>query len=182
MPEDVVAQVELALTIRCSNRSNRCVGVAAALSSLRSIPSTELNVPIRRSLDRHTRGQCRPAGPLAERMRPATSDEFVRQQDILAPGKPLREADRAREPLAIDHPVGSPGTGKTTLGPVHREGDAAASWRSARCSRAWRWKEVMAVAEHSRRQLNRRTIVFVDEIHRFNENRTRFCREAGDIV
>src|SRR5688500_20038053 len=52
--------------------------------------------------------------PLAERMRPATFDEFVGQQDILAPGRPLREAiehDRLRSTILW----GPPGTGNTTL-------------------------------------------------------------------
>ncbi len=52
--------------------------------------------------------------PLAERMRPATFDEFVGQQDILAPGRPLREAIE-RDLLQSIILWGPPGTGKTTL-------------------------------------------------------------------
>ncbi len=53
--------------------------------------------------------------PLAERMRPRTLDEFVGQQHLLAPGKPLRRAIEADRPHSMIF-WGPPGTGKTTLG------------------------------------------------------------------
>jgi putative ATPase len=106
--------------------------------------------------------------PLAERMRPRTLDEIVGQQHLLAPGKPLRTAiEHDRPPSMILW--GPPGVGKTTLARV-----IAAMTKSdfipfsAVTSGVKEIKEVMAAAERARRA-GRRTILFVDEIHRFNK-------------
>ena len=107
------------------------VGVAAALvlyeafrQRRRHGPLVLTYEPVRRS--RHRHAASRHAGtPLAERMRPATFDEFVGQQDMLAPGKPLREAiehDRLQSIILW----GPPGTGKTTLATADCQGDARA--------------------------------------------------------
>jgi putative ATPase len=106
--------------------------------------------------------------PLAERLRPRTLDEILGQEHLLGPGKPLRTAiERDQVPSMILW--GPPGVGKTTLAQV-----IAKTTRSdfvpfsAVLSGIKEIKEVMSEAERSRR-LGRRTILFVDEIHRFNK-------------
>jgi len=123
--------------------------------------------------------------PLAERMRPRTLDEVVGQDEILAPGKPLREAIE-RDLLQSIILWGPPGTGKTTLARVIAELTKAHFVPfSAVLSGIKEIKEVMAAAQDRRRRTGRRTIVFVDEIHRFNKaQQDAFLPrvEAGDIV
>src|SRR4051795_1382137 len=123
--------------------------------------------------------------PLAERMRPRTFDEFVGQQDLLAPGKPLREAIE-RDLLQSIILWGPPGTGKTTLARIIAETTRARFVSfSAVLAGIKEIRDVMAEAERMRRATGRRTIVFIDEIHRFNKaQQDAFLPrvEAGDIV
>src|SRR5437763_11435427 len=106
--------------------------------------------------------------PLAARMRPRTLDEFVGQQHLLALGKPLREAiERGTVSSMIFW--GPPGTGKTTLARVvARYTDREFVPFSAVTEGVPRVREIVAEAA-SRRQLGRGTILFADEIHRFNK-------------
>src|SRR2546428_9012430 len=123
--------------------------------------------------------------PLAERMRPRTFDEFIGQEELLAPGKPLREAIE-RDLLQSIILWGPPGTGKTTLARIIADTTKARFVSfSAVLAGIKEIREVMAEAERLRRATGRRTIVFIDEIHRFNKaQQDAFLPrvEAGDIV
>jgi putative ATPase len=123
--------------------------------------------------------------PLAERMRPRTFDGFVGQEELLAPGKPLREAIE-RDLLQSIILWGPPGTGKTTLARIIAETTRARFVSfSAVLAGIKEIRDVMAEAERLRRTTGRRTIVFIDEIHRFNKaQQDAFLPrvEAGDIV
>jgi putative ATPase len=107
--------------------------------------------------------------PLAERMRPRTLDEFIGQQKLLGPGKPLRvqiESDNLSSMIFW----GPPGCGKTTLARlIARLTKAEFISFSAVLSGIKEIKEVMAVAERKSHG-GSRTIVFVDEVHRFNKS------------
>ncbi|MCG3128030.1 MAG: putative AAA domain-containing protein [Phycisphaerae bacterium] len=106
--------------------------------------------------------------PLATRMRPRTLDEFVGQEHILASGRLLRrmlDADRLRTAILC----GPPGCGKTTLARlVAEKSQARFEWLNATSAGV---KDVRAIGEAARQRLTstrQRTVLFIDEIHRFN--------------
>jgi putative ATPase len=105
--------------------------------------------------------------PLAERMRPRDLDEFVGQEHILGPGKALR-VQIERDDIGSILFWGPPGVGKTTLAKIiARRTKADFVEYSAVMAGIKEIKQVMVEAERAR-QYGRRTIVFIDEIHRFN--------------
>ena len=122
--------------------------------------------------------------PLADRMRPETLEDYVGQLHILGPGKPLRRQIE-RDELASMILWGPPGSGKTTLAMIVARKTRSDFVRfSAVLSGIREIKDVMAAAEKTRR-FGRRTILFVDEIHRFNKaQQDAFLPyvERGDIV
>jgi len=110
------------------------------------------------------------SGPLAHRMRPRSLDDFTGQEKVLGPGKPLRqwiESDRVPSLILW----GPPGCGKTTLGKI-----IAAKTKSrfvslsAVLSGVKDIKEAVEGAKQARRMNQSKTILFVDEIHRFNKS------------
>ena len=122
--------------------------------------------------------------PLADRMRPRTLEEFIGQEELLGPRKPLR-TQIERDDLSSMLLWGPPGCGKTTLARVIAKSTRADFIPfSAVLAGIKEIKEVMAKAE-SARSYGLRTIVFVDEVHRFNRaQQDAFLPhvEAGNIL
>ncbi len=126
----------------------------------------------------------RPDAPLADRIRPRSLEEMVGQDEALGPGTPLRkaiEADALRSLILW----GPPGSGKTTLAhAIRRSTKASFEAISAVLSGVKELREILERAEYRRRE-GRRSIVFIDEIHRFNKAQQDALLshvEKGDIV
>jgi putative ATPase len=114
-------------------------------------------------------GKREAAAPLAEKLRPRTLDEVVGQSHLLGPGKPLRLAFESRKPHSMIL-WGPPGVGKTTLARLMAAAfDAEFTALSAVFSGVKDIREAMNRAQLELQQSGRHTILFVDEVHRFNK-------------
>ncbi|WKB54281.1 replication-associated recombination protein A [Eleftheria terrae] len=107
--------------------------------------------------------------PLAERLRPRTLDQVIGQQHLLGPGKPLRAAFESGQPHSMIL-WGPPGVGKTTLARLMADAfDAQFIQISAVLGGVKDIREAVEQAQVAR-SMGRHTIVFVDEVHRFNKS------------
>jgi putative ATPase len=119
--------------------------------------------------DRHRLDITAAEAPLAARMRPRTLDEFIGQDSIVGPGRLLRRAIQADQLSSLIF-YGPPGTGKTTLARIIANTTQAYFIAiNAVLSGVKEIREAIATAQEKRGHHNQRTILFVDEVHRFNK-------------
>ena len=141
------------------------------------------------SLEPETRAESRKSkdAPLAERMRPATIDEILGQESLLGPGEPLHDALTGGELFSMIL-WGPPGSGKTTLAhAIRNQTKTRAHFEalSAVLTGVKELREMLSSAAHRRRAQGRRTLLFIDEIHRYNKSQQDALLpavESGDVI
>ncbi|NER80871.1 MAG: AAA family ATPase, partial [Leptolyngbya sp. SIO1D8] len=117
----------------------------------------------------HRDAQIEAEAPLAARMRPRTLDEFIGQDAVVGPGRLLRRAIQADQLSSLIF-YGPPGTGKTTLAQIIANTTSAQFIAlNAVLAGVKDIREAIAQAQDLRGQFGRRTILFIDEVHRFNK-------------
>ena len=120
--------------------------------------------------DHHRQLQVDREAPLAARMRPRTLDEFVGQDGVVGPGRLLRRAIQADQLSSLIF-CGPPGTGKTTLARIIANTTSAHFIAlNAVLAGVKEIREAIATAQEIRGLYQRRTILFIDEVHRFNKS------------
>lgn len=119
--------------------------------------------------DHYRNAQIEAEAPLAARMRPRTLDEFIGQDAVVGPGRLLRRAIQADQLSSLIF-YGPPGTGKTTLAQIIANTTSAHFIAiNAVLAGVKEIRDAIAQAQDLRGQFGRRTILFVDEVHRFNK-------------
>jgi putative ATPase len=119
--------------------------------------------------DQHRQHLIEAEAPLAARMRPRSLDEFIGQERIIGPGRLLRRAIQADQLASLIF-YGPPGTGKTTLAQIIANTTHAHFISiNAVLSGVKEIRDAIAVAQDQRGMQSQKTILFVDEVHRFNK-------------
>lgn len=119
--------------------------------------------------DQQVKRKAKVMAPLADRVRPKTLDEFVGQKHLVGEGKVLRKAIQSDDLVSMIF-WGPPGVGKTTLARIIAEETKSDFFSiSAVTSGVSDVRRIIDKAEHNRKYLGKRTILFIDEIHRFNK-------------
>ncbi|MDM8527626.1 AAA family ATPase [Anaerolineales bacterium HSG24] len=142
--------------------------MSVAITTLSPLP-IHVTIPPMNLFDHNRQTKIEQEAPLAARMRPRTLDEFIGQEHIVGPGRLLRRAIQADQLSSVIF-YGPPGTGKTTLARIIANTTQAHFIAlNAVLSGVKNIREAISVAEDKRGMFGQKTILFIDEVHRFNK-------------